>query len=259
MAGDEQARVQAQFTAQVDRFVAAPHVNAPEPVERLLALAAPQIHERVLDVGCGPGLLARAFAPRVTAFVGVDLTPAMLVKAGEIARQEGLIRAAFALGLAGRLPVRTASVDLALTRLALHHMSDPRATVLEIARVLRPGGRLACFDIAASEDPHAAAYQERIERLRDPSHARTLPPSELLATLGRAGLEVERLEMLTHPIDAEDWIARAEQTPAEATEARALLGAAVGTRRFGGRTVVRDATGRLGFEQRWMLVLARRG
>ena len=254
---DEQERVRAQFTAQVERFVTAPHVNAAEPVERLVALAAPRADERVLDVGCGPGLLARAFGPRVAGFLGVDVTPAMLMKAREIAAREGLSHARFVVGHAGRLPVGTGRMDLVVTRLALHHMSDPDGAIREIARATRPGGRLACFDIAASEDPGAAAHQERVERLRDASHARTLAPSELLGLLGRAGLEVERLEMLTHRIDVDDWIARAEQSPAEAAEARALLVTAVGTRRFGGRTVAHDA-GRLVFDQRWMLVLARR-
>ena len=259
MASGEDTRVREQFTAQVERFVRSPHVNAAEPVERLVALAAPAPHERALDVGCGPGLLARAFAPRVATFTGVDLTPAMVAKARDIARAEQLPGAAFAVGHAARLPVRSASVDLVLTRLALHHMSDPAAALAEMARVLHPGGRAACFDIAASEDPEAAAYQERVERLRDPSHARCLAPSGLLALLGRAGLEAERLEMLTHPIDAKDWLARADQAPPAADEVRALLAAAVGTRRFGGKAVTRDAAGRLAFAQRWMIVVARRG
>src|SRR5262245_20899542 len=54
-----------QFTAQVDRFVTSPHVNEPEPVHHFLAAVSPRGDERALDVACGPGLLAKTFAPHV--------------------------------------------------------------------------------------------------------------------------------------------------------------------------------------------------
>src|SRR5258708_5356219 len=47
-----------QFTAQEERFVTSPHVNAPEPARRFLAAVAPRGDEIALDVACGPGLLA---------------------------------------------------------------------------------------------------------------------------------------------------------------------------------------------------------
>ena len=66
-----------QFTAQVDHFVTSPHVNQPEAVHRFVEAVAPHGDECALDVACGPGLLAQAFAPHVRKYIGVDLTPAM--------------------------------------------------------------------------------------------------------------------------------------------------------------------------------------
>jgi ubiquinone/menaquinone biosynthesis C-methylase UbiE len=127
-----------QFTAQVERFVTWPHVNEPEPVRRFLAVVAPRGDECALDVACGPGLLAKAFAPHVREFIGVDLTPAMIEKAVAITREAGLSNARFEVADALRLPFEPNTLDLVLTRLALHHMPDPRAAVREMA-VVSPG------------------------------------------------------------------------------------------------------------------------
>ncbi len=129
MSGLEKAKsdVVEQFTAQVDRFVTSPHVNHPEPVARYVRTVAPRGHKRVLDVGCGPGLLATAFAPPVRQYVGVDLTPAMVAKAADIARAAGIPNARFEVGDALVLPFDAASFDL-----ALHHISDPRRAIQQM-------------------------------------------------------------------------------------------------------------------------------
>jgi ubiquinone/menaquinone biosynthesis C-methylase UbiE len=115
-----------QFTAQVERFVTSSHVNEPEAVHRFLAAVAPCGHERALDVACGPGLLEKAFAPHVREIVGVDLTPAMVNKAVVVDREAGISNAQFEVADALRLPFHADALDLVLTRLALHHMPDPR-------------------------------------------------------------------------------------------------------------------------------------
>ena len=258
MSGLEKAKsdVVEQFTAQVDRFVTSPHVNQPEPVARYVGTVAPRGDERVLDVGCGPGLLAKAFAPHVREYVGVDLTPAMVAKAADIARAAGIANARFEVGDALALPFEAASFDLALSRLALHHMSDPRRAIQQMARALQPGGRLALFDMITSEVTEESAYHNLVERLRDPSHTRALPPSELFHYAGLAGLVADRLETIDYDIDVHDWIARADQPAEDARKTRELLADAIGTRRFGGRRVWRDDTGKLWFTVRWAIVCA---
>jgi SAM-dependent methyltransferase len=245
-----------QFTAQVERFVTSPHVNEPEPVRRFLAAVAPRGDECALDVACGPGLLAKTFAPHVREFVGIDLTPAMIEKATAIAREAGLSNTRFEVADALRLPFEANALDLVLTRLALHHMPDPRAAVGEMARVLCPGGRLGVFDMTTSEITEVSAYHNVVERLRDPSHTRALPLSELVQILGLAGLQVDKVELLDYDLDVEDWIARAEQSADNAKQARQLIAAAIGTRRFGGKKVWRDEGGKLWFSVRWVILVA---
>ncbi len=97
--------------------------------------------EVLLDVGCGTGSLLRQALPSLGQgrAIGVDLVPEML----EIARSQTQDqRITYLQGPAEALPLEGASVDLAITVNSLHHFADPGAGLLEMKRVLRPGGRL---------------------------------------------------------------------------------------------------------------------
>jgi SAM-dependent methyltransferase len=225
-------------------------------VRRFLAAVDPRCDERALDVACGPGLLARAFAPHVREYVGVDLTPAMVEKASAITRDVGISNAQFEIGDALQLPFKANTFDLVLSRLALHHMPDPGRAVQEMARVLRPGGRLGVFDMTTSEITEEAAYHNVIERLRDPSHTSSLALSELVKMVRIAGLELDKVDAIDYEQDVEDWIARAEQSADAATQARELIADAIGTRKFGGKRVWRDQDGKIWFSVRWAVLVA---
>ena len=118
-----------QFTAQVERFVRSPHVNEAEPVARFVVAVAPRETEEALDAACGPGLLAKAFAPRLLTFTGVDLTPAMVERARRTAVEAGLANARFETGDALALPFPEGRFDVAISRLAIHHIPDAGAEI----------------------------------------------------------------------------------------------------------------------------------
>src|SRR5262249_13923549 len=111
----------------------------------LLALAAPQPGERVLDLACGTGAVARLTAERVGtagAVIGLDLNPGMT----ELARSLPAPRGAaveWRVGTALELPFTNATFDLALCQQGLQFFSDRAAALGETRRVLRSGGRLA--------------------------------------------------------------------------------------------------------------------
>jgi SAM-dependent methyltransferase len=152
--------------------------------------------ERVLDVGCGHGLMLCAAAKRLTTgeAVGVDIwqkedqagnSPAATMAN---ARAEGVVdRVELLDGDARELPFEDASFDAAVSSWALHNIYDAagRAEALrEIARVLKPGGRLAVIDIR-----HAADYARTLRecgmadvRLRAPSFVFLIPSRLVTAT-----------------------------------------------------------------------------
>jgi hypothetical protein len=99
-----------------------------------------------------------------------------------------------------------------------------------MVRCLRPGGRLALADIVADEDASAAATQNHLERLRDPSHARTLAVEELAALVQRAGLEVVSVEARELERTLAPWLDQADAIAAT----RATIGAELAAELAGG-------------------------
>jgi ubiquinone/menaquinone biosynthesis C-methylase UbiE len=166
----------------------------------------------VLEVAAGTGHVARALAPSVRAVVALDATRAML----EQGRPAAPGNVVFVEGDAAALPFLDASFDVVVCRFAVHHFPEPERPVAEMRRCLRPGGRLAIADLVA--DPSAAAEQNRLERLRDPSHARMLTVDELAALAGGDDVEVRDVERPLEP-----WLAQTRTSAAVADEIRAAL------------------------------------
>ncbi|MFD3540429.1 class I SAM-dependent methyltransferase [Streptomyces sp. NPDC058662] len=101
--------------------------------------------DRVLDAGCGTGraltALRAAVGPSGTV-LGVDLTPQML----DAARRGGrAVAGVLLLADVTRLPLRDAALDAVFAAGLIAHLPDPAANLRELARVVRPGGRLALF------------------------------------------------------------------------------------------------------------------
>ena len=114
------------------------------------ALGAVRAGERVVDVGCGAGidsLIAARMAGPGGAVVGVDMTPAMLERARVGAALAGFGNVRFHEGLAESLPVADGWADVVISNGVLNLFPDKLAGLREMARVLKPGGRLQIGDI----------------------------------------------------------------------------------------------------------------
>jgi ubiquinone/menaquinone biosynthesis C-methylase UbiE len=193
------ASVEAQAKAQFDRQAA--HYNerwaswSDESLRRVLELADPRPEWRALDIATGTGFTALALAPHVAAVVGSDLSPGMLAEAAKRAAERGVTNAEWVEAPADTQPFPDAAFDLVTARIAPHHFPDPVAFVREVARVLKPGGVFVLGDTTVPDgDPEAAAWQNAVEKERDPSHVRNLPPSEWRALCEAAGLTVTDCE-----------------------------------------------------------------
>ena len=120
---------------------------------------APRNHERILDIGCGTGLLTSRIAAGIVSgeVVGIDASEPMLAVARR-KRPSPLIR--YQLAAAEALPFPDGYFDAAVSSLFFHHVTGDLklCAAREAARVIRPGGRLVVADFAKPVGSFGAAY-----------------------------------------------------------------------------------------------------
>ncbi len=114
----------------------------------LVSAVAPAAGERVLDVATGTGMVAAELLARSDcSVVGIDQSPEMLAAArARFDRAEHGARVELIEGQAESLPFKDASFDVLTFTYLLRYVDDPPATMRELARVLRPGGRIASLE-----------------------------------------------------------------------------------------------------------------
>jgi ubiquinone/menaquinone biosynthesis C-methylase UbiE len=248
--------VRQEFSRQADSFEDPKYSLAdPRHMRWIIGDRFPlQAGDRVLDVAAGPGILARALAPRVAYVLALDVTPAMLEVGQQAAAEAGLGNMTFALGDAANLPFLDDSFDLVVSRFAIHHFRDAGQAIAEMARVCRPGGHVGLVDLVSAEPAFAQRYND-FERLCDPTHTRALTEPELRRHSGAAGLEIGISSHHDYQVPLELWLQQAQTPPERAQEIRRAVqlelarGPATGLRPA-------DEAGELMFTQRIQLAIA---
>jgi ubiquinone/menaquinone biosynthesis C-methylase UbiE len=173
-----------QFSRQAVAFAAMPgHSNA---MQLLIEMSAVSGEDQVLDVACGPGLVACAFATQARQVTGIDITPGMIEQAQRLQGEQQLENLTWQVGNVLPLPFPEASFSIVLTRYSLHHFLNPGGVLAEMVRVCRPGGRVLVADVVLP--PEKAEAYNRMERWRDPSHTRALTYPEMAEVVGASGL-----------------------------------------------------------------------
>jgi len=221
-----------QFTRQAVPFAEMPAHSNEESVRLLIDMAQVGPEDAVLDVACGPGLVACPLAEVARHVTGLDLTPAMIEQAQVKQRSKGLTNLTWLVGDAVLLPFPDASFSVVVTRYSFHHFLDPRGVLAEMVRVCRPGGRVAVMDVFTSGPEQAEAYN-RVEKLRDPSHVRALSLEELTGLCRGAGLRDVRAAFLKLGASLEDLLARSFPNPGDAERIRQTFADDIGVDRLG--------------------------
>lgn len=168
--------------------------NYDEPGNPIVALEQPVVWRliesvppgRALDAACGTGRHARRLVELGHEVTGVDLTPEMLHRAAA-----SIPEATFLEGDLRRLPAEDASFDLVICGLALSHLAELGVAVNELARVLRPGGRMVVsvlHPFLANLGWHAPFSDERGGRAFVREHPHT--HADFMAAFRGAGLSV---------------------------------------------------------------------
>jgi ubiquinone/menaquinone biosynthesis C-methylase UbiE len=209
---------------------------------------------RLLDVACGPGVVTAELAPNADAVVAFDATEPMLDKAKARCAKAGLTNVAFRTGDAENLPFDNAEFDGVVTRLAIHHFAHPQRALDQMFRVLRPGGTAVIVDVVSSENDGESKLHNAIERLRDPSHVRMLPASQLDDAISRAGFRIAEQATWDMDRELEEWLAIVDD-PARVEPIRAVVWTLAESGNIAGIGLsVKDR--RVVFFHRWRLVKA---
>jgi arsenite methyltransferase len=156
--------------------------------------------ETVLDLGSGGGidviLSARRVGPSGTAY-GLDMTDEMLALARRNAAEAGVTNVHFLKGVIEQIPLPADSVDVVISNCVINLSIDKPAVLTEIARVLKPGGRIGISDVVAEDRLSPADRAERGSYVG--CIAGALSKGEYEAGLGAAGFEQISVEF-THKV-----------------------------------------------------------
>jgi len=219
-----------QFTRQAHLFREM-HARDDREIHQLLLRTAEITEEdNVLDVACGPGLVACEVARVARNVTGIDLTPEMLDQARAHQNSLGLTNLTWTRGDAQALPFPDDTFSRVVTRYSFHHFTDPQAVFTEMVRVCRPGGRITVCDVFTTSAEQAQLY-DRLELYRDPSHTHALQLSEFEELF--SGLSQHRQEFYQYPVDVEDLLSRAFPDPGGAEAFRKMVAEDIGVNRIG--------------------------
>ncbi len=251
---DHLERITDEFTRQAQTFeVWAQNVDA-DVDKRFGGALGKAARGRLIDVACGPGVVTAALAPAASSVTAFDATEEMLAKAKARCAKAGLRNVEFRRGDAEHLPFADAEFDGAVTRAALHHFADPQRAISEMFRVLRPGGVAVLADVISSEGTDESRLHNAIERLRDPSHVRMLPASELESGMAQAGFRDLQTATWDMSRELEEWFSIVRD-PARVEPIRTVVRALAEDGRSAGIGLsIKD--GRIVFFHRWFLIKA---
>jgi ubiquinone/menaquinone biosynthesis C-methylase UbiE len=249
---DHLKRVADEFARQAQNFDDWA-VKADDPARFGAALGEAR-RGKLLDVACGPGVVTAALAPDAESVAAFDATEQMLEKARARCAKAGLTNVEFRSGDAEHLPFADAQFDGVVTRLAIHHFAEPQRALDEMFRVLRAGGIAVVVDVVSAENADESQLHNAIERLRDPSHVRMLPASELDASVSRAGFCNVEHATWDMARELEEWLAIVDD-PARVEPIRVVVRALAESDRSAGIGLsIKD--GRVTFFHRWRLIKA---
>jgi ubiquinone/menaquinone biosynthesis C-methylase UbiE len=177
-----------QFTRQAASFSESPEIKDEAALQLVIHFAGLTTDDNILDVACGPGILACACAKVARMVTGIDITPAMIERAKDLQVREKLENVTWHVGDVRSLPFPDDHFTVVMSRYAFHHIVDPLDVLVEMKRVCKPSGRIVVIDMAAPSDSQQALALNEMERVRDSTHVRAHSADELAELFVTAGL-----------------------------------------------------------------------
>lgn len=219
--------IRKQFTKQGELYRNLPYVRDEAGHARVVATARVRPTDKVLDVASGPGYLTMAFASACAEATGIDATETFVDAARAEAAARAIQNVTFRQGDAERLDISDGAFDVAVCRAAFHHFPRPDRVLAEMKRVVRDRGKIVILDMVAPDDAEKARYQDRIEKLCDPTHVHCLSEREFHTLFEEAGLTLVHTGRGETCYSFDAWIAHGGPPPERVTEIRGLMEASI--------------------------------
>ena len=251
---DHQRQIKEEFSRQANTFSNAAALTDSGVVDRIRSAAGLGDKLRVLDVGCGPGIVTEALAGDGHEVIALDLTPEMVRSARQRCQESGFFNVHYVIGQAEYLPFEEAAFDAVITRLTIHHFTNPGVVCSDMARITRSSGRLIVVDIVSSENADESELHNALEKLRDPSHVSMISGIAMKDLVETTGLKIIQEDQWTMEREFGEWMqivnSRARAEPlyiVMSSLAKAGIEAGIDIK-FDGRTVY--------FKHHWILLIA---
>ena len=166
-----------QFTKQAIPFTKKAARYIEETFEKILSVVNVDDTDVILDVACGSGLISIEFAKISSQVTGIDITPAMIQQAKLLQQKNMLDNLKWDIhDISDNLPYPTGSFSIVASRFSFHHLLNPLSVLNEMNRVCAVGGQIVVIDPTPPQNK--VDMFNRVEKLRDPSHAKALTVSE---------------------------------------------------------------------------------
>ena len=219
----------AQFSQQAVPFAKLPgHLQS---LSMLIEMSNVSRSDVVLDVACGPGLVACEFAPHAKHVTGIDITPRMIEQSKERQKDKGLTNLTWIIGDILPLPFPDSQFSIVLTRYSFHHFLNPLAVLTEMIRVCKPDGRIMVIDVVHPSEK-VDAY-DQLEKLRDPSHVHTLSFSEMASIFANSGLANVKTAQYKVEGELEQQLKASFPNPGDEEKIREMFEADLGVNHIG--------------------------
>lgn len=216
---EHDAEIVNQFTKQAIPFTQLPgHLDS---IQMLIEMSKIGTDDTVIDVACGPGMVACEFAKVARHVTGIDITQKMIEQAEKRQKELGLTNLSWDIGTVLPMPYSSNTFSAVVTRYSFHHFLDPKAVLNEMCRVCRPDGVILIADVVMPADK-VDAYN-RMEKLRDPSHTRALSDNEWERLMRESGLKNLRRGSYTVKMELEKQLKASFPNPGDDEKIRVIF------------------------------------
>jgi ubiquinone/menaquinone biosynthesis C-methylase UbiE len=159
-----------------------------------------------LDIATGGGHTAKQLSPYVTRVVATDITKEMLENTAD--HLSGYSNIDYVIADAEQLPFLNHTFDIVTCRIAAHHFPHPDQFIREVKRVLKEKGKFLLIDNVAPADEKYDAFINKLEKIRDYSHVRSLKISEWKELLSETKMEILHEQKRRKMLPYGEWVNR---------------------------------------------------